>query len=416
MRVHLGASGGALCLAINAGAPAVRAQRTADAAAQAARLNAEGLELYEAGAHPEAIDRFLRAHELQPDEPVLQKNLANAHAAYGAALDEAREDALAIEHLRYALELDPGNPSAAAALTNLYYRRGDYAKAEARLRPHVRAHPDDVDARTMLGELYYRTGDLARAVHEWEAVLARSPRATDVRERMEKAQRELAIEGEFTEDRNRFFTVRYEGDRLEDAGYHVLRHCNDARREIGRELQVYPHRPVEVILYTTAQFDAATQAKSHVAGLYDGKIRIRVAPGGLDKAQLRRVVYHEYAHLAIAELTRDNCPYWLNEGLAQWLSEDFTDAHRHRLKRVDLPSVASLEHVDLTETKADRLVLSNTAAFALVTYLRDRYSSRYLLDLLHALGAGSAPQEALRASYRRSYAYLDQAVAAYIAE
>ncbi len=386
------------------------------AAAKAAQLNEEGLALYEAGAHEEAIDRFTRAYELQPEEPVLIKNLANAHAAYGAALDEARRDAAAIQHFRYALELAPGNESAHAGLTNLYYRRGNYTKAQAELGPYVREHPEDTDARTMLGELYYRTGDLAAAVREWEGVLRRTPRDTDLRERLHKAKRELAVEGHFEQDRNQFFTVRYEGDRMEDAGYHVLRLCSDARRDIGRELQVYPQRPLEVILYTTAQFDAVTQAQSHVAGLYDGKIRIRVPPGRLSTSHLRRVVFHEYAHLAIGELTQDNCPYWLNEGLAQWFSEDFTDAHRHRLRRAALPPTASLEQVDIIQTGADRLLLLNAASFALVDYLRARYSSRYLLDLLRALGNGVPSQEALRASYRRSYAYLDKAVAAYVAE
>lgn len=405
----------ALCAAL-AVASIVRAQASDDAAAEAARLNDAGLEAFNAGAHEDAIARFIRARALRPHEPVLRQNLVNAHLAYGAALLAAEREAAAIRQMGLALELDADNASALVSLANIYFERGDYAKAEGILEQYVDRHPEDGDAYGMLGELYYRTGELGEAVRAWQAALAANPDAPHMRERLDKAERELAIERTFEEDRDRFFSVRYQGDQLEDASYHVLRLCRDARREVGRELHVYPQRRTEVLLYTTDQFDNATQLQSHVAGLYDGKIRLRIPPGRADPAYLKRVVYHEYAHLAIGELTRDNCPYWLNEGLAQWLSERFTDAHRRGLRDRDLPPLASLEHVDIAAASAENLVLMNTVAFALVDYLRDRYSSRYLLNLLAALGEGATGPDAVQESYRRSYASLDQSLAAHIGQ
>lgn len=407
-----------VALAVVSGRPGAAAEP--QPAAEAARLNTEGLARYDAGDFAGAIERFTRARALLPGEDILTLNLANAHAAHGVELADAGDARGAATQFRQARRLDPENAAAAIGLTNLHYARGEYAKARGVLDPYATRHPEDAEVRKLLGELAYRLGDLEDAVHHWELAQRLRPDDTDLAERIAKVNREREVEARFGHERDRYFTVRYAEDRLEDASYHVLRLCGEARRDIGRELRSFPRRPIEVLLYTTDQFDAATQQQGHVAGLYDGKIRIRIPPGVLDPAYLRRVVYHEYAHLVIGELTRNQCPYWLNEGLAQWLSEPLTPdvrAHlRAALRDGGLPSVAALEEVDIAAASAERLRLVNGTAFATVDYLRARYSSGYLLDLLEALGHGAAAEEALRQRYGRTYASLDTAVAAMLKE
>jgi hypothetical protein len=59
-----------------------------------------------------------------------------------------------------------------------------------------------------------------------------------------------------------------------------------------------------------------------VRGAYDGKIRLPIK--GIrdeDEPILRKLIYHEYVHAMGHSITPD-CPLWVNEGLAEYFSED----------------------------------------------------------------------------------------------
>lgn len=386
--------------------------------AEAARHNQDGYAQFEAGEYAEAVEHFSIAYQLEPTNPTIANNLAAAHAALGNAYAQAGDDARALRQFEAARAVNPDLPAAYVGLANLYFARGDYTRAEGALRPYLERMPDDANGHLLLGDILYRTGRTSEAIDMWNRAQDLGVENTDVAARVQKAERELAVESGFEAEGNRYFTIRFRGDRHEDASYHVLRLLGEARRDIGRDLRLYPEQPVEVVLYTTEEFDAATQLKRHVGGLYDGKIRLRVPADPLDLDELRRVVYHEYAHLVIAELTEGRCPYWLNEGLAQWLSEPFTALQRGYLREHGtgdgLPPVASLEELDIRTATAESHRLSNFTAFAAVDYLRDRYSSRYMLALLEHVRDGEPLEEAFRATYHQDYAFLDRAVAAYV--
>lgn len=395
-------------------ADAAHAQQPAPEIPKAIRHNEQGAALFDAGDFEQAVAEFRKAYELQPHEQTYAHNLANAHAALADHLAKSGARTKAIAHYRAAQQLVTDLPAAAIGLTNLYFEQGDYAKAEQVLRPYLQRVPDDAAGRVLLGELLYRMGRLAEAIDEWNRVGKDAPAGTNLPERIAKAERELVVENRFERGRNRYFTVRYEGNRHEDAGAEVLRLCGEARRTVGRDLRTFPRRRVEVILYSSDQFDSATDQRSHIAGLFDGKIRVRLPPGRSDSAYLRRVVYHEYAHLVIGELCGDPCPYWLNEGLAQWESEKFTAVQRRvlatHLETGTLPSLATLEQLNVTQATPEDHLLGNVTAFAAVHYLRSRFSSRYMHDLLWEIGQGARPADALRAVYRQTYDFLDRAV------
>ena len=97
----------------------------------------------------------------------------------------------------------------------------------------------------------------------------------------------------------------------------VLDALESAYNSVGADLGLFPTTRIPVLLYTRSDYSSVTAGPDWSGGLYDGKIRLPV--GGITKVsrQMRGVIFHEFTHVLIAELTRGNIPTWLNEGLAE---------------------------------------------------------------------------------------------------
>ncbi len=67
---------------------------------------------------------------------------------------------------------------------------------------------------------------------------------------------------------------------------------------------------------------------SWAAGFFDGEITV-VSEEDSDEAVKALYIYltHEIIHLAVHELTGGGCPFWLDEGLTVYLSQDLPDAY-----------------------------------------------------------------------------------------
>ena len=118
----------------------------------------------------------------------------------------------------------------------------------------------------------------------------------------------------------------------------VLQLLEAAYRSVGRELgNVYPTTPITVTLYRAEGFSEATQMGDHVGGLYDGsKIRVPVIQKDntlVEGDELRRILVHEYVHVVVRFLGKDNVPWWLNEGLAEALSPNLEGRELELLRK-----------------------------------------------------------------------------------
>jgi hypothetical protein len=76
---------------------------------------------------------------------------------------------------------------------------------------------------------------------------------------------------------------------------------------------------LDVILYSTKQFQDITRASAWAGGGYDGRIRLRVAGALRSPEALDRVVTHEYVHAVIRNAAGSDIPAWVDEGLASYL-------------------------------------------------------------------------------------------------
>jgi len=313
--------------------------------------------------------------------------------------------------------------------------RGELGRAAAALDGALRSDPRHVEAHWYLALLDRQRGRLDSSRRHLEAFLAR---AGDEHETWRaSAQRRLAAiadekrlsatqaaEGPLrlaaAESPN--FRIQYDeqlGAARPDYARDVARWLEEAREHAQRQLGVVPEERIGVVFYGKAAYLAAHRHRFSfpTVGFYDG--RIHVASAAHPAGELRALLFHEYVHAVFAERTGGHRPFWLNEGLAE-LAERASSGQEALARREQsalresIAGGAWIPLADLAagfgglpETKARLAYLQSTAAAAWVV---SRASAPQIAALLARLGAGEAPDAALRAVLGADTDAIDAAV------
>lgn len=237
--------------------------------------NSRALELLGAGDLEGAVRLFGECLAAAPDEPVLQRNLAEALIRWALHLhDNERRFVEAIDALARAIELAPGR--------------------------------EDIDT-------------LRRMLDRW--------------------RREAAVEEGFWTDRSPYFEVVYDAERADLGGgvQVVIDELHAAYGDLRDWFVVDPvmdlGRPkLRVVLYDAAGFEELTGLGHWAGGVYDGVLRLRVDDLS-QRRGWRATLRHELTHAFVREVGGRDVPSWLNEGLAQLLDGGGRDEDRLRHAR-----------------------------------------------------------------------------------
>ncbi|MBI3358942.1 MAG: tetratricopeptide repeat protein [Nitrospirae bacterium] len=184
-------------------------------------------------------------------------------------------------------------------------------------------------AYALLGDLYYKQDQLPEAIFAWNKILEKEPTNAKIQALLEKAQREQKTHTTFTHESTRHFTIKFEGAENRGLYKFVLDTLETAYGEVGRALLFYPTEEVIVFLYTGQEFFDVTRAPSWSGGVFDGKMRIPTKGFETQTDPLRRILFHEYVHAVIQQMTdrgvaktgetmNSSVPVWLHEGVAQY--------------------------------------------------------------------------------------------------
>lgn len=129
------------------------------------------------------------------------------------------------------------------------------------------------------------------------------------------------------------------------------------------------------------------------AAMYDGGILIRASAfDGGDPAFLPVVLAHEYVHLAIDGLALGKCPPWLNEGLAQYITQNLRPADVRILqKALAAEALLPLEVLNsdwgLLQDKA-LIDLAYAQSFSVAQYMVEKHGWEAVRDLLRQAAQG----------------------------
>lgn len=274
---------------------------------------AKARELIGRGDYAQALEELEDAHSLFPYDIPLKRSLALTYSELGKRDLDAGRHRRAAERFAQARDLFPEQKDFVLLRGIAFYLGKDYPAARSELKQVGEA----VEAFLYLGKIAYDTGDLNGALSLWRRAREKDPDNKILAGLIQKAERELPVEARMDRGYSSMFDLSFDAELPPGLSAEVLDALEAAYGSVGADLGLFPSARVPVLLYTRKDYSSVTTGPDWSAGLYDGKIRLPV--GGVTKItpQMRAILFHEYAHVLVFEMTRGNIPTWLNEGIAE---------------------------------------------------------------------------------------------------
>lgn len=235
--------------------------------------------------------------------------------ARAAAGDSALPQILKAETRRIREEA-PAHPLLAPVLEALDAGRPAEAlrRLETDLLPRL---PDEPGLLALAGVAAYQADDARKAESYWARSVALRP-DRQVAALLERLRAERAADSAQDRAASGRFVLRYEGRALSGrAADALLAMLDEELARIDASIGCPAAEPLTVIIQSPDSYRAATGLGEWNGGLFDGRVRVPLADGGLD-AELRRTLAHELVHACLAR--RGIRERWLHEGLAMRLA------------------------------------------------------------------------------------------------
>lgn len=342
-------------------------------------------ELTQRGEHERALDALRRGHSLYPYDETLKRNLSIAYAQTAQRdLKEGRYREAA-ENFGQARDLSPASTELGLMRGVALYLSKNYDSARAELTQV----PESAYSLFFLGKVSYDTGDLQGALALWRRSLELDPKDKETLAMIEKAERELPVEEKMEKGYSSMFDLSFDAELPQGLSAEVLDALEDAYNSVGADLGRFPTARIPVLLYTKRDYSSVTTSPDWSAGLYDGKIRLPV--GGVTKItpHMRAILFHEFTHVLVAELARNNVPTWLNEGLAEIQGRKEFSAHTPDLAAAAsagrLLSLKALSGSFASLTGAEAGI-AYQQSYSLVSFVVSRYGWYPVQQMLKYLG------------------------------
>jgi hypothetical protein len=199
----------------------------------------------------------------------------------------------------------------------------------------------------------------------------------------------------------------------------VLEVLESAYRQVDAYLGLRPDRPIVVVVYDRAAFDAQFSGlfKFPAAGFYGGRVHIR---GDIVVTnQLVSVLHHELVHAAFDQIAPASVfvPAWLNEGSAEWLAMRAMGQRRlHSAHRGMLVQAAAGGHLfslaDMSQNSFGHLgpqgaALAYRQSHGFIEYIERVHGERALRALIDAYLRSGDFERAVRRTLRSDAARLE---------
>ena len=337
------------------------------------------------------LERLRTSYQLFPLNEKLKRDLAEAYANYGNLLLNRRQYEQADENFLKAAELYPDEAAFALqrGLCNYYLKRYDIARYELE---HTRpGNPDSVELLYYLGLVLYETDNRQPAMELWEQALKRSPDRPEIVTLLKKARKETAVEDSMDRGHSSRFNLTYDPGVNTSLALAILDVLEEASNQVGAELGHFPEARVSVAIYKRGDYKDVTDSPDWSGGVYDGTIRLPFGALSEITLPMRAILFHEYAHVVVFDLTRGNCPVWLNEGIAEMFGrKQFTYPASERVQAAMKAAVIDVHRLEgsftgLSSHEANR---AYQQSYSMVSNLVTAYGWHRVNAILTALGKG----------------------------
>jgi len=192
-------------------------------------------------------------------------------------------------------------------------------------------------------------------------------------------------------------------------GKRAIQIADDAVQAVSDLLGVTERDPIDFYVYgdRTAFYDViGPSTRENVGGTAHPEIRTlfaNIGPSAVNSAWVGSVIPHELTHL-VFDTAVDNPyhypPRWLNEGIADYLSEGYGAGDRSAIKAAAAAGlIMPLQALsDQFPTSHERFSLAYSESVSAVFYLVDRYGPDAMVELVRSYAAGVSDDEAFVAA------------------
>ncbi len=359
-------------LVITAAAPAHCSARNDPTGA--AMYNEMGVKAYNDSAMAASISYLEEAYNLNPSDKVIKKNLAAAYAKQG----------------------------------EISYNKKDLSGAEGYFEAALKLDPDNLNSLVLLGDIKYLSQKMAEAKSLWEKVLAVAPDyeyKKDIEGKIAKLNKEAKFEDDYGSTGMDRFEIKYahEGARL---SYNVRYYLQEAYRLLGQDFDCRPDYKMVVLISNREQFDSLDKWPAGTQGVYDGKIRLPLIGADYTPDHIRGIVWHEYTHLLVEDLSKGRAPAWLNEGLAYYEGFRYMKKNMGLLKAaVNKNRLIPLDGIDPVLQSSggqNQYWLACEESYTIGAYMMKRYNKYTIREILKDIGEGETFEQVMKRKFNVS--------------
>ena len=352
--------------------------------------------MVDGGRYDDAIEYLKKAYDVIQDSSTIQ-NLALMYSK--KALDEARRNSwldATEDYTRARAIAEDSNIAGKGLSISLFndsvneYKIGEDNIAILCLKESSLAY-EEPRVFEFLGDIYYKKTDLEKASFYWDRARELAPDNKEISEKLKKLAKEMVLGKTAEVKKYPHFELRLsEGFAIDsDAASDIL---ENAYFDVGKDLAYFPKNKTIVFFYSQGSFREIFELPFAVMSFYDGNIRMPLPDKAMRKDEFRRYIYHEYTHAVVSAKTNNNCPTWLNEGIAVW--EELKAANQSMAgplpKSLDISnfSISSLDRIFRTSKDSASLSSSYLVAYTIVQYIIDNWGMGGLQDILVRVGTG----------------------------
>jgi tetratricopeptide (TPR) repeat protein len=352
-------------------------------------LNPETYQLLKTGQWEKAIEKLTETYETTNSDPNLKYYLAYCYEHLAAIAVKEKRLKDAIDQLENAAQYVNDQPRLYMGIGGCYIALAQYDEAEEAFTRVIQLQPNHFSAHKMLGEIYYLTNNMEDARTHWEKALKIKPNDEYTKKRMAQLKKYDQMAGDLETEVDSMFSVSFNGTRKPQLRELVLTMLEEIYLRVGQELNLYPKRQIPVILLTNQAFFDITGSPQWAGGVYEGHIKVPV--DNYDLKLLRIVLAHEYVHAVMFDRLSFRCPWWLNEGLAQYLSGDRSGNNRKLqlaaqfIKESKVPRLEKLPGNLLRGGDIKSVQTAYALSLSAVQYFVDNFGitdMQYALDLM----------------------------------
>ena len=360
-------------------------------------------------------DGFYRAEGLAPEQidgTAANKALAKALAEKAKKDIEAGAHAQAIVRLQEAAAVSE-EAWILSMLADAEYRSGDLRAAAGTLEK-IAAEPGSSERLkaiyARLGRESLESGNMDDAAVFFGRASRLDPSDGKLSQALAAAERENSFEAGMDRREGGHFLVKFEGGENAITGHLIGLLLEEAYFKVGSDFGHYPEKRMEALLYSKEAFRDITRSPSWAGAIYDGRIKLPVGGITSKTSALEKVIFHEYTHAVVRELSGGRAPVWLNEGVAQY--EEGQSAAPYARALSELASRGSLRLRPLEGSfmnlRAEEAQTAYILSLSATEYIIREFGLFSVRSILERLAEGMALEEAISASLGVSYGELEK--------